>query len=93
MYFASQNVHLPDEGFLVFNSLQLLISFLILQFFIVPAEYEEYYKNIKDENRRKLLGMVSLLDSAVGNMTKALKRFGLLDDTIIFFTSDVITIP
>ena len=58
----------------------------------VPAEYEEYYKNIKDENRRKLLAMVSVLDCAVGNITKALKRLGLFDNTIIFFTSDVIKI-
>jgi arylsulfatase A-like enzyme len=34
--------------------------------------------------------MVSLLDIAIGKMKKALKRFGLLDDTIIFFPSDVI---
>ena len=33
--------------------------------------------------------MVSLLDEAVGNLTSALRRLNLLDDTIIFFTSDV----
>jgi arylsulfatase A-like enzyme len=34
--------------------------------------------------------MVSVLDESVGNLTQALERLGLLEDTIIFFTSDVI---
>ena len=33
--------------------------------------------------------MVSVLDEAVGNLTNALERLKLLDNTIIFFTSDV----
>lgn len=33
--------------------------------------------------------MVSVLDESIGNITQALERLGLLDDTIIFFTSDV----
>ena len=33
--------------------------------------------------------MVSVLDESVGNLTTALEKLGLLEDTIIFFTSDV----
>ena len=58
----------------------------------MPQEYEDIYKSVEDKARRKLLAMVSVLDESIGNLTKALQRFGLLDDTIIFFTSDVIII-
>ncbi len=33
--------------------------------------------------------MVSALDEAVGNVTKALEDAGMLNDTIIIFTADV----
>jgi hypothetical protein len=55
----------------------------------VPKAYENIYENVLDETRRIYLGMVSLLDEAVGNLTRTLSRLNLLDDTIIFFTSDV----
>jgi hypothetical protein len=34
--------------------------------------------------------MVSLLDDSVANLTRALEKNGMLDDTLIVFTSDVI---
>lgn len=50
------------------------------------------YPNTGNSNRSILLGMVSILDEVIGNMTQALEKNGLLDDTLIFFTSDVITL-
>ncbi len=34
--------------------------------------------------------MVSALDEAVGNVTRTLKETGLYNNTIIFFTADVL---
>jgi arylsulfatase A-like enzyme len=34
--------------------------------------------------------MVQLLDDSVANLTRALQKNGMLDDTLIVFTSDVI---
>ena len=46
------------------------------------------YMHIKDEERRKYLGQVTLLDEAIGNITSKLKELDMLDNTLIFFTSD-----
>ncbi len=53
-----------------------------------PDYYEKMYAHIKDADRRTYLGMVTALDDAIGNITKKLEEKGLLDDTIIAFTSD-----
>jgi arylsulfatase B len=54
----------------------------------VPKEYEDKYYYIQDPDRRKYLGMVTLLDEAIGNITKKLDDLNMLNDTMIFFTSD-----
>lgn len=54
----------------------------------VPVEYENMYSNVKDVDRRKYLGMVSLLDDVIGNLTEKLDKLGMLEDTLIFFISD-----
>jgi len=36
-----------------------------------------------------MLGMITVLDESIMNITKALEKNGMLDDTIIVFTSDV----
>jgi arylsulfatase A-like enzyme len=55
----------------------------------VPKAYEQLYKNVPNENRRKILGMISLLDDSIKEILNALQIKGILDDTLIFFTSDV----
>ncbi|XP_067658819.1 arylsulfatase B-like [Haliotis asinina] len=54
----------------------------------VPKKYEDLYPNVINEGRRVLCGMVSALDEAVGNVTKALKDRGLFENTLILFTTD-----
>lgn len=45
--------------------------------------------NIENEFRRKIIAMTYLLDESVLNITKDLERNGMLDDTVIIFSSDV----
>ncbi|XP_046566659.1 arylsulfatase B-like [Haliotis rubra] len=54
----------------------------------VPPKYENMYKNIENRKRRIYCGMVSALDEAVGNITKALEEKGLMDNLLLVFTTD-----
>ena len=54
----------------------------------VPKRFLKAYKNIKDHNRRVYAAMVSCMDEAVGNVTRALKKRGLWKDTVLIFSSD-----
>ena len=46
------------------------------------------YPNAEPANRKKLLGMVTAMDDAVGNITEILKANELYDNSIIIFVSD-----
>ncbi|XP_064623534.1 arylsulfatase B-like [Lineus longissimus] len=54
----------------------------------VPERFEYPYHKINDRTRRAFSGMVSALDEAIGNITHALALKGMLDDTVIVFTTD-----
>ncbi|XP_070531573.1 arylsulfatase J-like [Ptychodera flava] len=54
----------------------------------VPQIYVDMYRSVQNKNRRKLLGMVSALDDGVGKVVQALKRNGMLENTLIVFSSD-----
>lgn len=50
-------------------------------------EFKSLYPNLP-EKRQNFLGEVSGLDAAVGNLRKELKRLGVAENTIVWFTSD-----
>lgn len=55
----------------------------------VPEQYVEPYKSkVQDRTRQVYAGMVAAMDEGIGNITAALEAKGLLDDTIIIFSSD-----
>ncbi|XP_071954759.1 arylsulfatase J-like [Antedon mediterranea] len=54
----------------------------------VPKEYLQPYRYIKNEKRRIYAGMVTCMDEAVGNITKTLKHTGILENSVIAFTTD-----
>ena len=55
----------------------------------MPARYAEAYNaTIPDKKRRTFAGMLSAVDEGIGNVTAALDAKGMLDDTLIVFTTD-----
>ena len=55
----------------------------------VPAYYSNMYAGkIKDPSRQVFAGMVHCLSEGIGNITHALRSSGLMDNTVIIFTTD-----
>ena len=54
----------------------------------VPEHYQAPFKHVKRTARRIFLGMVACLDEAVGNVSKAFDKAGMLPRVLWVFTSD-----
>ena len=55
--------------------------------FQVPEDYLKPYGTLKG-NRQKLAGMLAAVDEAIGRIEDSLKKAGLLENTLIVFSSD-----
>ncbi|KAI8493732.1 hypothetical protein Bbelb_286530 [Branchiostoma belcheri] len=53
-----------------------------------PQKYIDKFPHIQHPGRRTFAAMVSALDDAVGNVTKALSARGMLENSVIIFTTD-----
>ncbi len=53
-----------------------------------PAHFYERFGHIKDPQRKSQAVTVAAVDDSIGEITTELKREGLLERTVIFFTSD-----
>lgn len=58
------------------------------EFLRAPDALVSNFSYIKDYQRRKYAGMMSKLDESVGKVVKTLQSRGLLENSIILFTSD-----
>ncbi|XP_033752639.1 arylsulfatase I-like [Pecten maximus] len=54
----------------------------------VPKKFQSLYKNVKNKERRIYNGMVTAMDSAIGTVIAALKKYKYLQNSIIVFTTD-----
>lgn len=54
----------------------------------VPKMYEDIYRDLPDEKRRKYSGMVTAIDDAIGNLVQGLKKYGFWKDCVLVFTTD-----
>ncbi|XP_002741217.1 arylsulfatase I-like [Saccoglossus kowalevskii] len=75
LYFAHQAVHYGNSG----------PNGTLLE---APYKYTSRFPHIADHQRRIYAGMVSALDDSVGNITRALKKSGLYNNSIIVFSTD-----
>jgi arylsulfatase A-like enzyme len=56
--------------------------------FQVPKTYFDRFPNELDHNKRVYYGMISAMDDAVGQITKAIHDQGLEENTLVIFLSD-----
>jgi len=56
--------------------------------FQAQRKYYDLFSHIEDHNKRVYYAMIKNLDDSVGEIKKTLEREGILDNTLIIFTSD-----
>ncbi|KAL8618779.1 hypothetical protein ACOMHN_000207 [Nucella lapillus] len=55
----------------------------------VPQSYvDRYCSHIHDTDRRSKCAMIAALDEGIGNVTRALRKRGIFDDTLLLVTTD-----
>ncbi|CAC5404445.1 unnamed protein product [Mytilus coruscus] len=54
----------------------------------VPKKYERIYRHVTNKDRRTYNGMVTAMDQSVGTILTALKKYKMLGNSIIVFTTD-----
>jgi arylsulfatase A-like enzyme len=54
----------------------------------VPANLAARHSHLKNKNRRDYAEMIACLDDQVGRMVAALRKRGMIDNTLIVFSSD-----
>ena len=55
----------------------------------VPNSYVEPYRHlITHSQRQQYAGLASCMDEGIGNVTQVLQQHGLMDDTLLIFTTD-----
>lgn len=87
--FASEAVSIVEKH----NTSQPLFLYLAFQAVHspreVPASYTKPYNGkIADGSRKSFAGMLTCMDEGFGNVTTALKKRGMLENTLIIFTAD-----
>ncbi len=74
------------------DSSKAFFLYLTYQSVHSPAEVSEsedaYDGKIANAQRKKFAGMLTCEDEGIGNVTDALHKMGMMDNTIIVFTSD-----
>jgi arylsulfatase A-like enzyme len=55
--------------------------------------YIERYAWVEDEARRNLSAMVTVLDESIGNVTRALKKASMWDNTLLIFSTGIPRTP
>ncbi|XP_064616011.1 arylsulfatase B-like [Liolophura sinensis] len=77
------NSHDPNQPLFLYIAFQAVHAPLE-----VPEKYTQMYDFIQDKNRRTYAGMVTCMDEAVGNITKAFQDKFMFEDTFMIFTTD-----